>query len=95
MFIYRKGDVTLNRYLDFVGICYYINYGRLLDYESYYFPFFIWFSLDFSFYDIKKQKWRHVDSKGQYGSESRLRHKLLRLTHGIDIEIWTKDSWGV
>ena len=46
--------------------------------------------LDFQFYDKKMQTLRYIDVKGVYTSESKLRHKLLSVVEGIEIEIWKK-----
>lgn len=44
--------------------------------------------LDFEFIDLTTNKKRHIDVKGVYTSESKLRHKLLEATHNIKVEIW-------
>ena len=46
--------------------------------------------LDFEFYDKTLDEIRYVDVKGMYTSESKLRHKLLEVTHGLKVEIWRK-----
>ena len=46
--------------------------------------------LDFEYIDSSTGKTHYIDSKGVYTRESKLRHKLLSVTHDIDIEIWRK-----
>ena len=44
--------------------------------------------LDFQYIDCDTNKIHYIDSKGVYTSESKLRHKILEVTHDIKIEIW-------
>lgn len=43
--------------------------------------------LDFAFRDKKRGLHRHVDVKGVYLPISKLKHKLLQATQGIEVEI--------
>ena len=44
--------------------------------------------LDFQYIDCSTLNTHFIDSKGVYTSESKLRHKLLEITHNIKVEIW-------